>query len=69
MTRYLIACQICGNTTSKHYARQHSGQCKACANPEQALSTVYGRDNALIIDSGYQAYAMESGHYDNPNDY
>ena len=28
---YTIACTSCGATTTKHYAREHSGQCKACS--------------------------------------
>lgn len=30
-SHYLIRCVGCGANTSKHYARAHAGQCKACA--------------------------------------
>ena len=30
---FLCKCGKCGSNTSKKYAAQHAGQCKACANP------------------------------------
>jgi zinc-ribbons len=29
--QYLTRCNACGNSTSKQYAREHNGKCKACA--------------------------------------
>jgi hypothetical protein len=29
-SRYLTDCIACGSSTSKKYAREHEGQCKAC---------------------------------------
>lgn len=56
---FLTQCCECGRPTSKAYAAKHNGQCKACAEPEKQVSR-----EALIIDSGWQAYAREEGHYD-----
>jgi len=28
--RFTVACNKCGNLTSRTYARQHNGQCKSC---------------------------------------
>lgn len=63
-TPYLIHCTGCGGTTSKAYARAHGGQCKSCSSgPAEAEHRT-----ARIIDHGYQAYATEEGHYDDPRD-
>ena len=35
--RYLTHCD-CGNTTSKAYARQHGGKCKACVTGKPKVS-------------------------------
>jgi hypothetical protein len=56
---FLTSCQRCGGTTSKKYARDH-GLCKSCNEPEHDAPTRSER----IIDCGYQAYALEEGHYD-----
>ena len=56
---YLTRCRSCGITTSRSYAKSHGGDCKQCAE----VSTNPTR-NERIIDCGYQAYAMEEGHYD-----
>ncbi len=63
--QFLTRCD-CGNTTSKAYARTHGGKCKACVTgqpPTETTETAESR-NARIIDSGWQAYAREEGHYD-----
>ena len=51
--------------TSKSYARAHDGKCKSCF----AGSPKRESENALLIDSGYQAYARERGDYDLPDNY
>lgn len=56
----------CGRTTTKKYAREHGGKCKHCAEPQPETSD---RRNALLIDSGYMAYAREEGHFDIPDSY
>lgn len=65
--RFLVRCSSCGSNTSKKYAAAHAGQCKACAEPEKASKR--DRDNGLLIDSGYSAYARERGDYDLPDNY
>lgn len=64
--QYLVACCECGRNTSKAYARANGGKCKACAHPETSNQE---RENALLIDSGYNAYARERGDYDIPDCY
>ncbi len=63
--KFLVRCSDCGANTSKQYARANAGKCKACAHPE----TTRERENALLIDSGYQAFARERGDYDLPDCY
>ena len=62
-SQYLIACAVCGGTTSKKYSRAHDGQCKRCAEPTANVPT----RNERIIEHGYDAYAREEGHYDLPD--
>ena len=64
MNKYLIACLTCGRLTSRKYAHAHHGGCKRCAEPDALPRNVPSR-NQRIIESGYQAYAIEEGHYDN----
>jgi hypothetical protein len=61
--QFLCACKQCGSSTSRKYAREHSGLCKRCAEPEAKASDKPTR-NERILESGYQAYAREEGHYD-----
>jgi hypothetical protein len=61
--QYLTSCRTCGGKTNKKYAREHAGECKRCAEPE-SVSTVYGRNNARVLEAGYSAYAREEGHYE-----
>lgn len=72
MKSYLTTCKQCGRTTSKAYARKNNGACKACVTgiaPKQTGMSRAERENALLIDSGYQAYARERGDYDLPDNY
>lgn len=62
--RFTIPCVICGSGTNKAYARAHDGKCKACATGIEPPTR-----EQRIIDSGYQAYAREEGHYDIPDNY
>ncbi len=65
MKTYLTRCP-CGRNTSKTYARQNGGKCKACVTgvvPESRASDRQGR----IIDQGWDGYAREEGHYDLPD--
>lgn len=68
MSMYMTSCKACGLPTSKRYANAHEGKCKQCATglPPVARKTKYGDSerNARLIDSGWQAYAREEGHYD-----
>ncbi len=66
--QYLIRCNKCGSNTSRAYARKHQGQCKQCADPGAVVRHSPTR-NERIIDSGWQAYAREEGHYDIPDSY
>lgn len=59
--RYLIRCIECGRTTSKQHAKTHSGLCAPCVKPVSEAPT----RNERILEHGYQAYALEEGHYDN----
>ena len=61
--QYLTHCTECGANTSKKFAREHNGRCKACCNEPSAYNDTPTR-NERIIDNGYQAYAREEGHYD-----
>jgi len=67
--RFLIGCASCGAHTSRAYARTHEGKCKACFTgiPRQDREETAEHRNARIIDSGWQAYAREEGHYDGPD--
>jgi hypothetical protein len=66
-SKFLTTC-LCGRKTSKTYARAHGGKCKACVTGvEPAKSETSEQRNARMIDSGYQAYAREEGHYDLPD--
>ena len=72
MASYLAHCRTCGRKTNKAYAKKHAGQCKACADPanyQPRPSSAAERDNANLIDAGYQAYARERGDYDLPDNY
>lgn len=60
---YLTTCRCCGRTTSRQYAGKHDGLCKACAEPDNASGRTPTR-NERIVESGYDAYAREEGHYD-----
>lgn len=65
--RFLQNCSECGRPTSKAYARAHAGKCKGCAEgvpPQRQTPSDEETRAARIIDSGYQAYAREEGHYD-----
>ncbi len=64
--KYLRTCKQCGGFTNSKYARDHAGRCKSCADPDHAPAAHNSR-NARIIDSGYDAYAREEGHYDLPD--
>lgn len=61
---YLQTCD-CGRRTSRAYARKHGGKCKACVDGVAPASPTR---NERIIDSGYQAYAREEGHFDSGGD-
>jgi hypothetical protein len=63
-SRFLTSCTCCGEATSKKYASTHAGKCKACS---EGTERVRDNENALLIDSGYQAYARERGDYDLPD--
>jgi hypothetical protein len=74
--KYLTTCTGCGRTTSKKYAATSGGLCKFCKTgtprPEpqaeaEARDRRRERDAACLIDSGYQAYAAENGHFDGPD--
>lgn len=69
MKSFLCNCNQCGRATSKAYARRHGGQCKSCTTGiEREVSQGRAeRDNANLIDAGYQAYARERGDYDLPD--
>lgn len=60
---YLTTCVECHMFTSKKYAKEHEGLCKACTEPTKRVPT----RNERIIDVGYQAYAREEGYYDGPD--
>lgn len=65
-TVYLCTCP-CGRTTSRAYARKHGGKCKACVTWKAPAPSGPTRTER-IIDSGYQAYAREEGHFDTGGD-
>jgi hypothetical protein len=68
---YTVQCQTCERLTSRKYAREHAGQCKACHDPENFKPRFTDNDTPTreqrIIDHGYQAYAREEGYYDTPD--
>lgn len=67
MNKYMVRCS-CGRVTSKSYARKHGGKCKECVEPGSTRpSESAERRNARLIDSGWEAYAREEGHYDLPD--
>ena len=69
VSQYLTSCCTCGRRTSKAYARKHNGACKACATQAMGSEHDDGETrNARILDSGWSAYAMEEGHYDEGGD-
>lgn len=59
LTQYLTRCQSCDANTSKKFAREHDGRCKACVT-----GVAKPTRNERILDAGWQAYAREEGHYD-----
>ena len=65
MNTYTTACNSCGNATSRKYAREHDGKCKQCTTGEapKRKQGYWPDRNAQIIDSGYDGYAREEGHY------
>jgi hypothetical protein len=72
--RYLTACAQCGQATTKKHAREHAGLCKYCVAGKDSPATLKDdatarreRNNANLIDSGYQAYARERGDFDGPD--
>lgn len=66
--KYLTRCR-CGGYTTRAYARQHDGQCKACEEGGAALTEKdYSTREARVIDAGWEAYAREEGHYDEGGD-
>lgn len=70
-SKYLVVCVNCGHQTSKQHARNHHGLCKRCAGIQSQVQVESRaeRENALLIDSGYMAYARERGDYDLPDGY
>lgn len=72
--RFLQQCAQCGQLTSKAHARAHDGLCKYCVAGADSPATLKDdatarreRENANLIDSGYQAYARERGDFDGPD--
>lgn len=62
---YLTFCVKCNSNTSKAFAKANHGKCKACASGQSRLGDrIEQSRQARIIDSGWQAYAREEGHYD-----
>lgn len=62
--RFLVTCNTCGGQTNKQYARRNGGKCKCCVEGKPRERTQGPTREQRIIDSGYQAYAREEGHYD-----
>jgi hypothetical protein len=74
--RFLTTCAQCGQSTSKAHARAHAGLCKYCVAGKDSPITLKDdatagreRNNALLIDSGYSAFARERGDFDLPDNY
>jgi len=63
--QFCCKCVACGGSTSKFYAKQHEGLCKSCTVTGSSKDS--SKDNALLIDSGYQAFSRERGDYDLPD--
>lgn len=63
-SRFLTVCSACGNKTSRKFAREHGGQCKACAT---GIETV--KDNGLTCPDCGQAtltpYQRSKGYHCN----
>lgn len=64
MNAFQTKCVTCGGATSRKYAREHQGRCKPCVAPASASHAQSTSREARILESGYQAYAREEGHYD-----
>jgi hypothetical protein len=74
--QFLCYCKSCNGSTSRKYAREHSGLCKMCftgqslqtpdPNAQDKTMCRYNEPtrNERMLESGYQAYAREEGHYD-----
>lgn len=62
--RFLVTCSACGGQTNKQYAQRHEGKCKGCVTGKPVAKKQEPTREQRIIDSGYQAYAREEGHYD-----
>lgn len=68
MNPHLTTCRICGGCTSRKHARMNAGRCKTCTQNLSALiqarGPIYPSLPPAAIDSGWEAYAREEGHYD-----
>lgn len=63
MKHYMTRCS-CGNTTTKAYARANGGKCKPCVTGRPREVAEADDRQGRIIDSGWDGYAREEGHYD-----
>jgi hypothetical protein len=54
--KYLTDCVGCGGTTSRKYAREHDGKCKACVNPGAPTKRAPFRER--IIEDGAELAAI-----------
>lgn len=67
MNKFMAKCNQCHRTTSSKYARANGGKCKSCVTGIEQTRNSGPTRNERMIDSGWQAYAREEGHYDLPD--
>lgn len=68
MNKFSVRCR-CGNLTNRAYAKAHGGQCKACVTGVARPQTESNEHRqGRLIDSGWQGYVREEGHYDIPGE-